>query len=58
MIVMDKNGNLFDERRKEDVDVEDEKRIENINEVKEVHTEDEEPVEKTIDDISENNDEN
>ncbi len=35
MIVMDNDGNMFDERRKNDIEVEEERRIENINEVPE-----------------------
>lgn len=41
MIVMDKEGNIFDERRKEDLEVSDDRREENINEVKEKTAEDE-----------------
>ena len=33
MIVMDKDGNIFDERRKEDIEVENERREKDINEV-------------------------
>lgn len=35
MIVMDNDGNMFDERRKDNIDVDEERRIENINEVPE-----------------------
>ena len=40
MIVMDNNGNIFDERRKEELEVDEERRIENINEVEEHPKED------------------
>lgn len=52
MIVMDKEGNIFDERRKEDIPVEDDKREKNINTVGERPSEDEEPVEKSGDDLN------
>ncbi|MBR3152752.1 MAG: hypothetical protein IKF52_04010 [Clostridia bacterium] len=51
MIVMDKDGNIFDERRKEDIEVENERREKDINEIGEKPSEDEEPKEKTVDDI-------
>ncbi len=33
MIVMDKEGNIFDERRREDLEVDNDRREENINEI-------------------------